>query len=203
MGKPVYLLLLVAHCDDAELWAGGTIGRLIDQGHRVVIAIAHHNSVRKREATASASLLGYEVWYRHVRTSIVDWTGTCLRTARPEVLMTHHTGDPHFEHRQLGELTLRALTKSRQRSAYPQRWYWLDTYYSTQELGCPVLIDISAAFPRKCLALECHRSQNPSSLVTMARAMNQLHGLRIRTQYAEAFFPFALLGRWPKLRELP
>jgi len=202
MGKPIYLLLLVAHCDDAELWAGGTICRLIHQGYRVVAAITHHNSVRKREAASSAALLGYEVWYRE-RTSVIDWTRTCLRKARPEVLMTHHSLDPHFEHHQLSQLTLRALTKSRQRSVYPRRWYWFDTYYSTEELGCPVLIDISGEFTRKCSALECHRSQEPSSLVTMARAMNQLHGQRIRAEYAEAFFPFALLGRWPKLRELP
>jgi hypothetical protein len=43
----------------------------------------------------------------------------------------------------------------------------------------------------------------PAELIETARMMNALHGARIRVKYAEAFYPFALLGRWPRLRELP
>ena len=203
MRKPVDLLLLVAHCDDGELWAGGVICRMVDEGRRVVLAIAHHNSIRRREAETSASLLGCEVWHRKKQTKLMDWAATCITAARPEVIMTHPIGDPHFQHHGLGEAVGMALTKSHERRAYPRRWYWLDTYYSTHPLGTPILIDISAQFQRKCSALRCHRSQQPEDLVSMATAMNALHGQRIRTEYAEAFFPFALLGHWPKLRELP
>jgi hypothetical protein len=40
-------------------------------------------------------------------------------------------------------------------------------------------------------------------LIKMARTMNSLHGVRIRAEYAEAFYPFPLLGRIPRLREFP
>jgi LmbE family N-acetylglucosaminyl deacetylase len=203
MGKPVDLLLLAAHCDDGELWAGGTIARLVESGKRVVLGIAHHDSVRRREAEAGAAILGCETWYRKKQTKLLEWASTCLNAACPEVLMTHQIGDPHFEHHELGEVVRKALTKSSHRKTYPRRWYWLDTYYSTQSPGTPVLIDISAHFARKCSALDCHDSQTPSALIEMAQTMNALHGQRIRAEYAEAFYPFALLGRWPKLRELP
>lgn len=203
MGNPTHLLLFTAHCDDGELWAGGTISRLIEGGKRVVLAIAHHDSVRRGEAEASAAVLGCEVWFKDEGVGLMEWDSTCLDDARPIVLMTHAIREPHFEHEAIGQNVRRAMTKSKHRRAYPKRWYSLDTYYSTDSIGFPILIDISPHFQRKLSALECHHSQAPGDLAEMARTMNALHGQRIRVQYAEAFYPFSLLGRLPRLRELP
>jgi LmbE family N-acetylglucosaminyl deacetylase len=197
------LLLFAAHCDDGELWAGGTIANLVESGKRVTLAIAHHDSTRRGEAEAGAAILGCEVWFREDNADLFEWVCSCLHEARPDVLITHPIDDPHFEHDEISRIVNRALTKSRQRKEYPRRWYWCDTYNSTSKVGFPLLIDISAYFDRKCSALECHRSQSPVHLVEMAQAMNALHGGRIRVKYAEAFYVFPLLGRWPRLRELP
>jgi LmbE family N-acetylglucosaminyl deacetylase len=197
------LLLFAAHCDDGELWAGGTIAKLVEGGRRVRLAIAYHDGQRRNEAEAGAAALGCEVWFREDDADLFKWVSFCLHEARPEVLMTHPAGDPHFEHDEVGRTVGRALTKSRRRKEYPSRWYWFDTYNSTLSLGFPLLIDISSSFDRKCSALECHLSQVPAELIEMARTMNALHGARIRARYAEAFYPFPLLGRWPRLRELP
>lgn len=203
MGNPTDLLLFTAHCDDGELWAGGTISRLVACGKRVVLAIAHHDSVRRVEAESSAAVLGCEVWFKEEEVGLMEWASTCLNDARPIVLMTHAIWDPHFEHEAIGQNVRHVLTKSKHRQAYPQRWYSLDTYYSTESVGFPILIDISSHFQQKLSALDCHHSQTPGDLAEMARTMNALHGQRIRVQYAEAFYPFSLLGRLPRLRELP
>jgi LmbE family N-acetylglucosaminyl deacetylase len=203
MESPTDLLLFTAHCDDGELWAGGTISKLVECGKRVVLAIAHHDTVRRGEALAGAAVLGCEVWFKEEQVGLVEWASTCLNDARPVVLMTHAVSDPHFEHESISQSVRQVLTKSKHRRAYPQRWYSLDTYYSTESVGFPILIDISSHFQQKLSALDCHNSQSPGDLAEMARTMNALHGQRIRVQYAEAFYPFPLLGRLPRLRELP
>jgi N-acetylglucosamine malate deacetylase 1 len=203
MDRPVDLLLITAHCDDGELWAGGTIARSVEAGKRVTLAIAHHNSVRRREAEAAAAILGCEVWFREQQMELGKWASNCLEQARPEVLLTHPPNDPHFEHRDLSERVSWGLIKSKERKVYPHRWYHLETYYSTHSHGFPLLIDITEFFNKKCSALGCHISQMPDDLIQMAQAMNALHGQQIRKKHAEAFYPFPLLGRWPKLRELP
>jgi LmbE family N-acetylglucosaminyl deacetylase len=200
---PTDFLLFTAHCDDGELWAGGTIAKLVESGKRVTLAIAHHDAVRRIEAETGAATLGCEVWFRENNLDLFEWVGSCLHEARPEALLTHPIGDPHFEHDEIGRVVSRVLTKSQQRKEYPRRWYWCDIYNSTSPPGLPIFIDISAYFDRKCSALACHRSQMSTDLIDMAQAMNALHGRRIRVNYAEAFYLFPLLGRWPRLRELP
>ncbi|HEX3106743.1 MAG TPA: PIG-L deacetylase family protein [Terriglobales bacterium] len=197
------LLLLTAHCDDGELWAGGTVKKFVQTGSRVVLAIANHDAQRRREAEKGAAVLGCEVWFRQSNDDLTQWTSRCLHEAQPEVLITHPLTDPHFEHGEVAGVVRKALTKSKQRRRYPMRWYYFDTYYSTEHLGIPFLIDISSHFDLKCKALKCHRSQEPAGLIAMARKMNQLHGEKIRVKYAEAFYPFSLLGRFPLFRDLP
>jgi LmbE family N-acetylglucosaminyl deacetylase len=197
------LLLFAAHCDDGELWSGGTIARLTELRKRVVLAISHHDAIRRREARQGAAILGCEVWFRQNSDDTLQWATRCLHEAQPEVLVTHPIADPHFEHSDLSSAVIKALTKSKQRKLYPVRWYWFDTYYSAQSPGFPILINITRYFDRKCRALGCHRSQKPQELLDMARVMNRLHGQRSRVQYAEAFHPFSLLGRVPLLRNLP
>jgi LmbE family N-acetylglucosaminyl deacetylase len=196
-------LLCVAHCDDTELWAGGTIAGLVKKGKRVVSLVAYHNDIRRNEALASAATLGYEVRFKEKSVSLFDWIFSCLNELRPEVIATHPFGDPHFEHDEVSREVSKVLTKSDQRKSYPIRWYWFDTYYSTESKGHPLLIDISDYFELKISALQCHQSQSPNDLIKMARTMNALHGIRIRAEYAEAFYTFPLLGRIPRLREFP
>jgi len=197
------LLLFVAHCDDAELWAGGTITRMALASKRVLVAIANHDPTRRKEVELSAKVLGYEVLFRDDDVNPLVWAKQILETSTPDVLMTHPIRDPHFEHAGLSAIVIEALTKSHHRKVYPRRWYALDTYYSTVSEGFSILIDISGQFEKKVSALRCHNSQHPDGLVEMARTMNSLNGQRIRADYAEAFQVFSLLGRWPRLRDLP
>jgi N-acetylglucosamine malate deacetylase 1 len=197
------LLALAAHCDDGELWAGGVIAKLVEAGKPVVLAVANYDPIRRKESEASGNILGCDVWFRPEGLDPGEWVSRCVVQARPEVLMTHPLHDPHFEHRELSNAVMRGLTKSRDRRLFPARWYWFDTYYSTHSEGTPVLVDISPQFSKKLAALKRHWSQTPTSLIDMARTMNTLSGRKIRVQYAEAFYMFPLLGRWPQLRDSP
>jgi LmbE family N-acetylglucosaminyl deacetylase len=57
--SPSSVLTVMAHPDDAELWAGGTLARCADSGTVVTIAVPHHaEPVRDAEAAAGAAILG-------------------------------------------------------------------------------------------------------------------------------------------------
>src|SRR5438045_8603034 len=101
--RGIELLLLTAHCDDGELWAGGTIRRFVESRRHVVLAIANYDAQRRREAEKGAVVLGCEVWFREKNTSLLEWTSQCLHDAQPEVLMTHPMRDPHFEHAEIAD----------------------------------------------------------------------------------------------------
>jgi len=122
------VLVIGAHPDDAEILCGGTMGRYVDAGARVTIAIATNGEVggpgddpiaivaiRKREAEASVRLLGANlIWMgfqdemlfntKEVRETFID----AYRQARPDVVFVHSTEDYHPDHRVAGQVALDA-----------------------------------------------------------------------------------------------
>ncbi len=202
--RPSTILLLTAHCDDAELWAGGTILRYVAAGWRVLVGIAHHDSLRREESQQGGKVLGFEPQFREDGMPLIAWVRKCLTEAQAEVLLTHAPRDLHPQHRDVYTATFRALCGETYRRGRPSRWYHFDTYLLTRvPVTPPVLIDISSEFRQKCRALRCHKSQTPGHLVRMTRYISGLHGMQMRTRYAEAFYPLQLMGGWPSLRELP
>lgn len=196
------IAVFVAHCDDAEVWAGGIISKTCSQEGIVDVYIANHDNVRRKEAEKSAAELGYKTHFRPEKLPLREWAKQGLHGSRPEVLLTHPANDPHLEHREVWLAVEWALKDSKNRRKYPLRWYSFDTYYLTLSRDeFPILIDITDSLEAKCRAIACHQSQNTEELIAMVQASNVLHGMKVRTKYAEAFYPFALLGRWPQLRE--
>lgn len=201
---PCHALLLTAHCDDAELWAGGTLARWAEEGRRCVVGVAFHDDTRRAETLRSSAILQYHPRFKPLDQAMRAWVLDLLMEARPEVLLTHGETDPHFEHQIVHRSTIEALTKFPHRREGPQRWYAFDSYYQTRAPGVwPMAVDISQAIELKLMALDQHQSQNPEELCDMARQSAAMVGLRIRAAFAEAFYPFDLLGRWPMLRCMP
>jgi len=197
-------LFITAHCDDAELWAGGTIAKYINEGWEVTVGIIYFDDVRKQESIKSACLLEYKIVFFNSKHSIHIWIKDLIEKLKPEVLFTHQENDLHFQHKLIFNETLIALTNIQTRKKFPMRWYMYDTYFLSRiPSDFPILIDITNYFDKKKSLLQYHISQNSDYLVKMATHMNSLHGQKIRTRYAEAFYPFPLLGRWPKLLKIP
>ena len=55
--RPVSVLAVMAHPDDAELWAGGTLA-LHARDAAVTLAVTEHEPARMAEAAAGAAILG-------------------------------------------------------------------------------------------------------------------------------------------------
>lgn len=116
------VLVLGAHPDDAEIFAGGLIVRHCRLGSDVKIVSVtdgrggHHEippeqlvDVRRREAQAAGKRVGadYVTWDFHdgalepslaVRAAIIRE----IRTFRPDLVLTHRTNDYHPDHRAVG-----------------------------------------------------------------------------------------------------
>jgi LmbE family N-acetylglucosaminyl deacetylase len=107
------VLAVVAHPDDAEILAGGTLAKYSQRGDKVFIAITTNGEVghpqwskekiaqvRKQEAEQAADVIGAElIWLgfpdeflfdtREVRLTILN----ALRSCRPDIVLTHYPGD--------------------------------------------------------------------------------------------------------------
>ncbi len=146
MAASAEILVVVAHPDDAEFGAAGTVARLIREGKKVVYIVCTSGEkgtsdrtmkptrlaeIREREQEAAASLLGVrEVVFLRLPDQGLEDTPDfrkkivrAIRTYRPETVIT---SDPyrryiwHRDHRIVGQVTLDAVFPfARDHLAYP------------------------------------------------------------------------------------
>ena len=198
MTVPSTLLTVMAHPDDAELWAGGTIARHIHDGGTATVAVATHDPIRLAEAKAGAQLLGAHLYLMDELSEPA--VKTMLTEVRPDILITHSPIDIHPEHRRCTEHVLNTLPDVVITTGHPRRVYHCDGYNNLDQHGTPLdlptIIDISSHWAAKVAALEAHSSQPiPDHFGPMAEALGRLHGRRIGTLYAEGFRTMPVLGR--------
>jgi LmbE family N-acetylglucosaminyl deacetylase len=198
---PSSVLTIMAHPDDAELWAGGTLARCAESGTAVTIGVPHHaEPARDAEAAAGAAVLGAKLYQFDQPT--VPAVRELLRTVQPEIVITHPLRDVHPDHRTLAETIVAALPDVAIATGNPRRVYSADTYNSLT-LDGPVpahaIIDITDTHHRKLRALATHTSQPiDDHFGPMAETLARLWGGRIGVRYAENFVPIPILGRLPE-----
>lgn len=195
----------MAHPDDAELWAGGTIARHVHAGGAATIAVPKHDPARITEAEAGAHILGASLYLLDVL--LPATIGQLLTDLRPEVVITHSTNDIHPEHRHCAEHLLEALPDVVIATGNPSRVYHCDGYNNLDQLGeplnLPTIIDVTDHWSTKIGALRAHASQPIlDHFGPMADTLSRLHGMRIGARRAEAFRPLPVLGRVPAAASL-
>jgi LmbE family N-acetylglucosaminyl deacetylase len=191
----------MAHPDDAELWAGGTLA-LHAQAAGACILVASPDEARRREARAGARALGCELVVEDElsRESILN----VARSFRPDVIVTHHFDDTHSDHRRAAELVQEVIPDLVIQHGRPSRLYFCDSYNSLlRSMPFPgsVVVDVTPTFELKIKALRRHGSQPMARFVPMARRMGAMWGGRARVAWGEAFVPCPILGNvnWVKL----
>lgn len=197
---PSSVLTVMAHPDDAELWAGGTLALCADSGTAATIAVPHHaEPARDAEAAAGAAILGAKLYQFDQAT--VPAVGELLRTVQPEIVITHPLRDVHPDHRILAETVVAALPDVVIATGSPRRVYSADTYNGLT-LDGPVpahtIVDITDTYQRKQRALATYTSQPIGDhFGPMAETLARLWGGRIGVRYAENFVPVPILGCLP------
>ena len=180
------LLAVVAHPDDAELLCAGTLARAKSEGATVGICVlcrgdkgqpnkpvANLVAVRRREMTASARLLGAQLFLAGFSDGSVADNEVqrrvvleMLRRFKPTLVLAHAPEDYHPDHRAASSLTEAASwfcasrghkTRSPALSAPPEVW-WMDTL-NMSGFDPGFYVDISAHVTTKIRMLACHKSQ--------------------------------------------
>ncbi len=203
--RPVPVLAVMAHPDDAELWAGGTLA-LHARAAAVTLAVPRHEPARMAEAEAGAAILGARL---HALPNPVSSAAVheLITGSRTEVVITHPLADVHPDHRHVAATVLAALPEAVISTGYPQRVYTTDTYNSLTldgPLRAGAIVDITATFEVKAKALAAHGGTQPITghFGPMAENLARLWGARIGARYAEAFTPIPVLGRLPATARL-
>lgn len=178
---PLDLLAAVAHPDDAELLAGGTLAKAADAGHRVGILdltrgeLGSRGSaeIRAAEAVAASAMLGIHerataglpdgrlASTDAMRVAVVEQ----LRRLRPRVIILPYTVGRHPDHRIAAELIRDAAFLSGLKNYPAQGDPWKPSKllhalaYREDAVKPTFVVDTSAQFDRKLQAIACYASQ--------------------------------------------
>ncbi len=114
-------LIIAAHPDDEVLGAGGTVCRLIREGHQVAVALMcrsvqvrmNRSETLDEDMTRAMKFLGVEQIYHadfpNIRMNtvphleLVQFIEGCIRDWGAQALITHHPGDVNIDHRETGK----------------------------------------------------------------------------------------------------
>jgi|SRR5215469_1940721 len=192
------LLAVMAHADDAELWAGGTLARHARGENRAVVLIGCDEGNRIQEAREGAQELGAVL--RVVPSLTREICIDAIRELEAEVVITHRYDDVHPDHRIVSEMAISAAQKAAIGWQRSLRLYTCDTYNSMTISGHvpgTAIIDIDHTFETKVRALSRHKSQPCEYFSQMVERQARLWGARIGCCWAEAFDPVPVLGIVP------
>lgn len=117
------VLCLGAHCDDIEIGCGGALMELNRRfpGMRFVWVVFSGEDAREQETRAAAAALldgaNVSIEVHRFRESYFPYAGGEIKEAleslrsrvAPDLILTHHLGDRHQDHRVIAELTWNAF----------------------------------------------------------------------------------------------
>lgn len=202
-GNKKRILILAPHTDDGEFGCGGTIAKMIEEGHDVYYAAfsACQQSVLPQfpsdilitEVKAATKVLGirpenlvlfdYDVrTFGYRRQDILDDLIKLRAEIAPDLVFMPEKDDVHQDHQTIAQEGLRAFKFSSVLS-YELPWnnitFTTSSFVHLSEEQVVVKID----------ALKEYQSQahRPYSDEDFIRSMARIRGVQIGTQYAEAF----------------
>jgi LmbE family N-acetylglucosaminyl deacetylase len=209
-------LFVGAHPDDIEFGCGGTVAKLIKEGHHCTFIVATNGDqgslildrdelakTRKQEAIASAKYLGVtEIEFLNLPDGLTKFTFQhkiklieMIRKYKPDAVFTHSKYDHHPDHEIIHRLTIAAIKSAhgpwfKEASGKPHQ---VDAIYG-YEVWNPIneyqlSIDITPYFSQKNNALAEHKSQTTDYPYENAiKGLAQYRGAMINgTGLAEVF----------------
>ena len=200
------VLCLGAHCDDIEIGCGGT---LIELAHRHP-GIAFHwvvfsgDPVREQETRAAATALLAAAppavtvhrfrmsYFPQVAAELKDSFEALRAAVRPELILTHHLGDRHQDHRTVAELTWNTF---RDHAILEYEIPKYEGDLGTPQVYCPLsdgTVQAKVDTLLRCFPSQAHRQWFDADLF---RGHLRLRGVECNapSRYAEAFHGRKLL----------
>lgn len=197
------VLVLAPHTDDGEFGCGGTIAKLVSQGHEVHYlalsaaekSVAPHlpRDILRREVVKATEVLGIKPEHLHVldfevrdfpahRQEILECLVKLQTDLKPEIVFLPSRDDTHQDHQTVSAEGFRAFKRT---TMLGYELPWNNLSFTTNTFV--VLQDEQVS--RKVLALEQYKSQSNRSYATgdYIRNLANVRGTQIGVKYAEAF----------------
>jgi glucosyl-3-phosphoglycerate synthase len=192
------LLLVMAHPDDAEIWAGGTVVNHLLDGGLVDLVILSGDEQRRAEANVLAQTFnrltihhfGGEESVGFDRPEFHRRLTDLMVGTRAYAVITHAPSDPHPDHVSASRLTHAALLKLNSSDAPAQLLYcngYFDGHLHVGGYQPDTFVNISDVAELKYQSIQNHVSQDPEFWIGMAQSMDILNGIRCGVSRAEAF----------------
>lgn len=205
----VDVLAFGAHPDDLELSCGGTLAKLVKQGHKVALADITQGElgtrgtkeIRAREAEEAARTLDVATRRNllipdgnvEVSDDNKNKVITLIRELQPRILLFPHSVERHPDHVHSHELCKEAWfyaglekikTKLKGIDQHPFRPHHLFEFMQWQEFYPSFVVDISDTFDIKMKAIRSYASQfyNPNSMERETKLSSPEFLERIETQ---------------------
>jgi len=213
------ILVIGPHPDDQELGMGGTIARLVKQGHRVTLVDMTNGEptplgtpvLRTAEAAAAAKVLGVEragvgLTNRRVVHDLESRyrVAAVIRQFRADWMFVPYPIDAHPDHVAVTRIAEDARFDAKLSKTdipgepcYPKRIIYYYCTHLRMDYKPTFCLDITAEIETKMRAVDCYQTQfvlNSSPVPQMVRTIGGYFGSRIGTAYAEPFFSYEMLG---------
>lgn len=210
-------LVFGPHPDDQELGMGGTIAKLVKQGHQVHLVDMTNGEptpygseeTRARESAAAAKILGVERTLIGLKNREVQHTiqarhqvAAVIRVHKPQVLFVPYPIDAHPDHVAVTRICEDArfdakLTKSAIPGDpwHPKRILYYFCTHLRMNFVPTFCIDISDTIEQKQAAIAAYQTQfGHNDVPDMIRTQSAYFGARIGSKHAEPFFSHEVMG---------
>lgn len=201
------VLVLMAHPDDAEIWAGGTLLNHYMQGDEILfVYIFCNDEARKQEAIKAADRFHGKAEFWNWPIDLQD-SVNLVANFKPTIIITHWEGDTHYEHVKTYEIVMEMVSVLAVSYCLKFNIYCCDCYNSLgRNPQMPFIptdfIDITSVWNEKQALISVYKSQPTDYWLKMVGNQNRMHGSRVGVEYAEGFIQVPVLGIMRKSKKL-
>ena len=203
--KSLNVVCVGAHPDDPESGCGGTLAKLISDGHRVTILYltrgeagmkgqdrASTGAIRTKEAVHACQILGAQTVFAEQMDGETTTDAEksraftdLLSSLAPDLVFVHWPLDTHRDHRNAAQLVYEAWEAMNE--SFTLVYYEVMTGVQTHHFEPNCFVDISATWEKKRLSIYAHECQNPDRFYPYHERMEKERGSTVRMDRAEAF----------------
>jgi N-acetylglucosamine malate deacetylase 1 len=198
-GRMLKVIVAGGHPGDPEYGCGGTVARLTNLGHEVVLLYLNDGawpptsaSIRVAEAKKACELLKAHPAYAGqfnghavVDNAHYDEYAKLIEAQKPDVVFTQWPIDNHRDHRAITMLTYDAWRQSKNKFAL--YYYEVSDGEDTLQFSPTHYVDITETEPAKRAACYAHASQTPDRYYALQDQVAAFRGVESGYKRAEAF----------------
>ncbi len=201
--NPKTVLAVGAHPDDLELACGGTLARLVDQGHEVHALIMSKGAVggdascRPDEAIEGASFFGLksieicdfpDTQLFLTENQIMDKIESVIGQIKPDIILTHSKNDQHQDHQCVHWAAMRASRNQHSILCF-------ESPSVTADFQPDIFVDVEDYVDIKVEGVLIHKNQAGKPYMTpeVVKSITGFRGRQAKKRHAEAFEPVRLL----------